>query len=76
MDRVITRVKYIFLTVFAVCCVGLWTYQILYVIPRDRCERSGRWWTDRWRACADPVRLSSFTGRPDRAPPPSGAARR
>ena len=72
MDRVITRTKYIFLAVFALVCAGLWTYQVMYTIPEANCERSGRWWSDQWRACATPVRLSRFTHRPDRTPAPPG----
>jgi hypothetical protein len=72
MDRVLTRLKYIALGVFALCCAGVWAYQIVYARPEARCEQSGRWWSSEYRICGTPVRLSRFTHRPDRAPAPAG----
>ena len=72
MDRLLTRVKYVFLALFAAGVVGIWTYQVLYAIPQARCERNGGWWAAQWRICGTPVRLSHFTGRPDRVPAPPG----
>ena len=72
MDRVLNRVKYIALGVFAVMCAAVWAYQILYIEPQERCEASGRWWASEYRVCGTPVRLSRFTHRPDRAPAPPG----
>ena len=62
-----------FLALFAVGCVGVWAYQVLYAIPKARCEQSGRWWASQYRICGTPVRLSHFTGRPDARPAPAGA---
>ena len=72
MDRLLNRVKYAFVALFAVGVIGIWTYQVMYAIPQARCERSGRWWSSEWRVCGTPVRLSHFTGRPDAKPAPPG----
>lgn len=63
MNPTIDRLKLIFLVIFAVCCVGIWTYQALYVWPRNKCEAMGDWWDWRDRVCAVPMPIWRFTGR-------------
>jgi hypothetical protein len=63
MNRTIDRLKLIFLVIFAVCCVIIWTYHALYVWPRDRCEAKGDWWDPQDRVCAVPVPISILIGR-------------
>ena len=65
MNRLLTRLRYVFLGVFALACVAVWTYQIGWVAPRQHCEANHRWWSPRDRECAVPVSVSTFTGRPD-----------
>jgi hypothetical protein len=63
MNPTIDRLKLIFLVIFAICCVGIWTYQALYVWPRNKCEAMGDWWDWRDRVCAVPMPIWRFTGR-------------
>ncbi len=73
MNAVMTRLKYTFLALFALSCVGVWAYQVLYANPEARCEGSGGWWSSEQRICGVPVRLSRLTGRPDRPRPAAPA---
>ena len=74
MNRSIDRLKLIFLVIFAICCVFIWTYQALYVWPRNKCEAMGDWWDWHDRVCAVPMPIWRFTGRlPTQPPPPSAA---
>jgi hypothetical protein len=75
MNRTIDRLKLIFLVIFAVCCVVIWSYQILYVWPRNKCEKMGDWWDWRDRVCAVPMPIWRFTGRgvPQPEAPPAAA---
>jgi len=70
MNRTIDRLKLIFLVIFAICCVGAWTYQALYVWPRNKCEKMGDWWDWHDRVCAVPMPIWSFTGRRPQAQGP------
>lgn len=64
MNPTIDRLKLIFLGVFAVACVALWAYQILYVWPAKKCEAGGQWWDRDRRVCAQPIYIPDITGRP------------
>ena len=63
MNRTIDRLKLIFLVIFAVCCVIAWSYQALYIWPRNKCEKMGDWWDWHDRVCAVPMPIWRFTGR-------------
>ena len=63
MNKVIDRLRIVFLIVFAVACAGVWAYQILYVWPQKRCAREGKWWAPKYRTCARVVYLPKMTGR-------------
>lgn len=69
MHTTILRLKLIFVAVFFVGAVAIWSYQIFYVIPRDRCEAVGAWWDPATRICATPILLPKLTGRPFGSPP-------
>ena len=64
MNPTINRLKIIFLIIFAVGCVALWTYQLLWVMPAKRCDENGAWWDWSTRVCAQPIYIPSITGRP------------
>jgi hypothetical protein len=64
MNRFIDRLKLFFLGVFAISCIGVWAYQLLWVAPEKRCEAHGDWWDPHTRVCATPIYLPNLTGRP------------
>jgi hypothetical protein len=63
MNRTVTRIKLIFVGVFLVACVGVWTYQAVYVWPRDKCEKGGGWFDPGSRQCGRVVYIPDITGR-------------
>ena len=64
MNPLIDRLKLFFLGLFAISCVAVWTYELVWVAPRKACEAHGNWWDPRSRVCATPVYLPNLTGRP------------
>jgi hypothetical protein len=69
MNRFIDRLKLFFVGVFAISCIAIWAYQLLWVAPYKRCEARGAWWDPATRVCATPIFLPQLTGRPLGAPP-------
>lgn len=72
MKTSIPRLKLIALGLFAVACCVIWSVQVFYVWPRDRCEARGNWWDPQARVCATPISISKLTGRPNRTATPAG----
>ena len=68
MEQNYTRVKLVFLGLFALMCAGVWAYQALYVWPEKACEAKSDWWDWHERVCAVPMPISVFTHR-TAAPP-------
>ena len=64
MQKTFDRLRWGFLGLFAMAVVAIWTYQIGWVSPRERCEAAHRWWAEQFRECAVPVSTSVFTHRP------------
>ncbi len=64
MNPTINRLKILFLILFAVGAVGIWSYQIFYVWPAQKCDERQGWWDRRNRVCAAPIFIPSLTGRP------------
>jgi hypothetical protein len=63
MNRIINRLKLIFVAVFATLSVGFTVYHVGWVWPEKECEARGDWWDWRTRTCARPVLISDITGR-------------
>jgi hypothetical protein len=63
MTQFINRLKLVFLVLFAVGCVGVWTYQLMYARPRALCEARHGWWDWHERVCAQPIPLWVLTHR-------------
>lgn len=63
MNRIINRLKVIFLTIFAVLTAGVGVYQFGWAIPAKQCEERNDWWDWRTRTCAHPIPISDITGR-------------
>lgn len=65
MTNTITRLKWIFLGVFAVGVVAVWVFHIFWVWPAKKCESQGRWWDGSTLTCATPLYIPAITGRPE-----------
>ena len=64
MSRLIRRVFRITVAVFLAACVVLLVVEVVWITPGEECERDGKWWDWRQRACAQPILISDITGRP------------
>lgn len=64
MNRLIDRLKLLFLGLFAISCVAVWAYELLWVAPKKACEAHDNWWDPSSRVCATPIYLPDLTGRP------------
>ena len=74
MDKLINRLRIVFLVLFALGAGASWGYQLFWAKPRKECEAGGRWWSNRQRVCAYPIDITQITGRPLDAPPMPRAA--
>jgi hypothetical protein len=63
MIKAFQNAKLIVFALFLVVTAGMWAYEILYALPKERCEKAGAWWAPKYRACGVPLDVSSFTGR-------------
>ena len=63
MNPVIDRLKLIFLGVFVVANIAMLTWQVGWVMPREKCEKAHKWWDGSQRVCAQPILISDVTGR-------------
>jgi hypothetical protein len=68
MNKAIERLTVLFVSLFAVCCVAVAAYQLVWVRPEKRCEERGAWWDPATRVCATPIYLPNLTHRPVGAP--------
>jgi hypothetical protein len=64
MARLLLRLRYLFLGLFALGAGAAWTYQLVWVEPAKRCEAAHHWWDGSTRTCAIPISVSNFTHRP------------
>ena len=80
-NRAIDKILLFFVGVFAVSCVGVAVYQVVWVMPEKHCEQRGWWWDPDTRICGIPVSVTAFTHRPIGSPrvtptkPPAGAVK-
>ena len=63
MIKAFQNAKLIVLALFLVATAGMWTYEIFYGLPKERCEKAGAWWSMRYRQCGVPIDVRNFTGR-------------
>lgn len=64
MNASINRLKIIFMGIFAVAVVAIWTYELLWVWPAKDCAKAGGEWDGGERICATPIYIPDRTGRP------------
>ncbi|MGZ3298324.1 MAG: hypothetical protein ACXU8O_04880 [Asticcacaulis sp.] len=55
--------KYVFLGVLLFLVTVISGYEMLYGIPKKKCDEAGNWWSWKYRSCAVPVYLPTITGR-------------
>jgi hypothetical protein len=79
MIRAFNKATAIVFVIFLIVTAIAWTYEFLYAMPRDRCEKAGGWWAPKWRACGAPVDLSKVpkisNAAPGQTAPPVPAGR-
>jgi hypothetical protein len=63
MNPVIDRLKLIFLGVFLVINAGVAVWEFGWQLPRQNCEKAGKWWDNADRLCGTPILTSDVTGR-------------
>jgi hypothetical protein len=68
MNRMIQRLALVFVGIFAVSCVAVAVYQVMWVMPAKRCIEHNGWWDPFGRVCATPIFLPDLTHRPIGAP--------
>jgi hypothetical protein len=69
MDRSLNRLKVIFLGLFAAGCLAVLGYHYFWVWPKDRCEKRGGLWAEKWMKCATVYSIETLTRRPLNVPP-------
>jgi hypothetical protein len=75
MNKTFTRLKYIFLGLFLLLSGAALTYHVVWVWPKDKCEKQGRLWAGKWMKCATSYSIETLTRRPVNVPPINGDAR-
>jgi hypothetical protein len=68
MNKAIERLTVLFVSLFAVSCVAVAVYQLVWVMPAKHCEEHGAWWDPSTRVCATPIYLPDLTHRPIGSP--------
>ena len=63
MNRIIDRLKLIFLGIFAVANVAILVWTLGWARPEEKCVGAHKWWDPSQRVCAQPVLTSDITGR-------------
>ena len=74
MTRFYNRLMLGFCALFVVGVAVAVGYQLMYVIPAQKCESVGHWWEPSTRTCATPLYLPHITGRPITAEARANAA--
>jgi len=75
MNKTFTRLKYIFLGLFLLLSGAALTYHVVWVWPKEKCEKQGRLWAGKWMKCATSYSIETLTRRPVNVPPINGEAR-
>jgi hypothetical protein len=68
MNKAVERLTVFFVGVFALCCVAVAAYQLIWVMPAKTCEDHGAWWDPETRVCATPLYIPALTHRKPGSP--------
>jgi hypothetical protein len=63
MNKIYTRLKFIFLGIFAVANVAILVWTVGWAMPEEKCVGAHKWWDGYSRVCAQPILTSDITGR-------------
>ncbi|HVZ30537.1 MAG TPA: hypothetical protein VG839_09100 [Asticcacaulis sp.] len=63
MPSNIGYLKYIFLGLMIVACTAVVGYDVLYGMPKKKCDDAHKWWSWSDRKCYTEVYLPTITGR-------------
>lgn len=74
MNKTFTRLKYIFLGLFVLLSGAALTYHVVWVWPKEKCEKQGRPWAGKWMKCGRVYSIETLTRRPLNVPPINGEA--
>ncbi len=62
MPSQIGRLKWIFVAVFFTLSMAITAWQWIYVIPQQKCDKKGWWWSERDMKCYQPMRIVDMPG--------------
>jgi hypothetical protein len=68
LNKLIQRMAVAFAAAFAVCCVAVAVYEVLWVMPAKRCLENNGWWDPATRLCGTPIYIPDLTHRAPGAP--------
>jgi hypothetical protein len=63
MNRAFTRLKWIFIGIFAAANLGILVWTVGWALPEQHCLEARKWWDPYSRVCAQPILTSDITGR-------------
>jgi hypothetical protein len=61
----LNRITLLFFLILMVGLGGGVAIQLLYVAPKERCEKAGNWWAEEWRQCAKPIDVRKLPKLPE-----------
>lgn len=64
LNRVVQRMMLMFACLFALACVAVAVYQVMWAIPARHCAERDGWWDPDQRVCGTPIFLPDLTHRP------------
>ena len=62
--RTYNKAKLVVIAIAFVAVAGSGAYELMWVLPKQRCEAKGGLWASKWMRCSQLVTLESLTGRP------------
>ena len=74
MKSNIGYLKYVFIGLFVIASGSFTIYDLMYRIPRQKCEAGGDWWSDKYRQCTIPFRIVDMPGYKRVLPLPASAS--
>ncbi len=64
LNKIIHRMVLFFVGAFALACVAVAVYEVMWAIPARHCNERNGWWDPATRVCGTPIFLPNLTHRP------------